>query len=67
MARGERYIRKYLTQEPEPYEPNHSRARWRLGQVLEKQGRKPEAIAEWQASVKLDPESPAKQELKRVK
>jgi hypothetical protein len=37
-----------------------------LGEALEKQGRKPEAIAEWQASVKLDPESPAKQELKKV-
>jgi len=67
LARGERYFRKYLTQEPEPYRPNHSQAHWRLGQTLEKQGRKPEAIAEFQSSVKLDPDSPAKQDLKRLK
>jgi tetratricopeptide (TPR) repeat protein len=65
-SRAERYFRKYLTQEPEPFGAKHSWAHWRLGQALEKQGRKPEAIAEWQASVKLDPESPAKQELKKV-
>jgi tetratricopeptide (TPR) repeat protein len=67
LARGERYFRKYLTQEPEPYRPNHSLAHWRLGQALEKEGRKPEAIAEFQAAVKLDPDSPARQDLKRLK
>jgi len=67
LARGERYFRKYLTQEPEPYTPNHWQTHWRLGQALEKQGRKPEAIAEFQASVKLNPDSPAKQDLKRLK
>jgi len=67
LARGERHFRKYLTQEPEPYSPNHSQAHWRLGQVLEKEGRKPEAIAEFQAAVKLDPDSPARQDLKRLK
>jgi len=67
VARGERYFRKYLTQEPEPYSPNHSQGHWRLGQVLEKEGRKPEAIAEFQAAVKLDPDSPARQDLKRMK
>jgi tetratricopeptide (TPR) repeat protein len=67
LARAERYFRKYLTQEAEPHAASHSRAHWRLGQVLEKQGRKADAIAEWQASVKLDPESPAKQDLKRTK
>jgi tetratricopeptide (TPR) repeat protein len=67
LARGERYFRKYLTQEPEPYSPNHSQAHWRLGLVLEKEGRKPEAIAEFQAAVKLDPDSPARQDLKRLK
>ena len=67
LARGERYFRKYLTQEPEPYTPSHSQAHWRLGQTLEKEGRKPEAIAEFQASVKLNPDSPAKEDLKRLK
>src|SRR5450432_978859 len=61
LARAERYFRRYLTQEPEPNTASHSRARWRLGQTLEKENRQPEAIAELQASVKLDPDSPARQ------
>ncbi len=67
LPRAEQYLRKYLGQEPEPDMPSHAVARWRLGQALEKQGRKPDAIAEYQASVNLDPNSPAKQELKRLK
>jgi len=67
LARAERYFRKYLTQEPEPFAPKWAAAHWRLGQVLEKEGRKADAIAEWQTAVKLNPESPAKQDLKRVK
>ncbi|HUI56390.1 MAG TPA: tetratricopeptide repeat protein [Bryobacteraceae bacterium] len=67
LARAERYFRKYLAQEPEPFAPKWAQAHWRLGQVLEKEGRKADAIAEWQEAVKLNPESPAKQDLKRVK
>jgi tetratricopeptide (TPR) repeat protein len=67
LARGERYLRQYLAQEPEPGFPGHAYTRWRLGLILEKQGRKPEAIAEQQNAVKLDPNSPAKQDLKRLK
>ncbi|HYW46094.1 MAG TPA: hypothetical protein VE959_24735 [Bryobacteraceae bacterium] len=66
-GRTERHFRKYLTQEPEPYRVKQWWVHWRLGQVLEKQGRKPEAIAEFQVSVELDPESPAKQDLKRLR
>jgi len=66
-SRAERYFRKYLTQEPEPFSAKPAFAHWRLGQALEKQGHKAEAIGEWQAAVKLDPECPAKQDLKRVK
>jgi tetratricopeptide (TPR) repeat protein len=67
LARAEGYIRKYLTQEPEPNSASHAQAHWRLGLVLEKQGRKAEAITELQTSVKMDPNSPAKQDLKRLK
>jgi hypothetical protein len=35
--------------------------------VFEKQGRKAEAIAELQTAVKIDANSPAKQDLKRLK
>jgi len=67
LARAEQYIRKYLGQEPEPNMPGHAEAHWRLGRVLEKQNHKPEAIAEYQAAVKMDADSPAKQDLKRLK
>jgi len=67
LARAERYFRKYLTQEPEPIAPTHSQTHWRLGLVLEQEGRKPDAIAELQAAVKLDSKSPAAQDLKRLK
>ena len=66
-ARGERYARRYLSQEPEPGSPGHAYARWRLGLILERSGRKPEAIAELESAVKLEPNSPAKQDLKRLK
>jgi tetratricopeptide (TPR) repeat protein len=67
LPRAERYFRKYLTQEPEPRTPSLAGAHWRLGLVLEQQGRKPEAIAELQQAVKLDVNSPAKADLKRLK
>ena len=66
LPRAERYLRHYLTQEPEPTSPNHAQAHLQLGRVLDKQGRRPEAIAEWQASVKLNPNSPAREELKKA-
>ena len=65
LPRAEQYIRKYLGQEPEPNMPSAAEAHWRLGHVLEKLNRKPEAIAEYQTAVKMDPESPAKQDLKK--
>jgi tetratricopeptide (TPR) repeat protein len=67
LPRAERYVRKYLSQDPELGFPSHATARWRLGLALEKMGRKSEAIAEYQASVKMDGNSPAKNELKRLK
>ncbi len=68
LPRAERYFRKYLTQEPEGNTPHLFAAHWRLGQALEKQGRKPEAIAEMETAVKLEPNfEPAKKDLKRLK
>ena len=66
LPRAERYLRKYLTQEPEPHTASLAAAHWRLGLTLEQQGRKPEAIAELQQAVKLDANSPAKADLKRL-
>jgi tetratricopeptide (TPR) repeat protein len=68
LARAEGYFRKYLTQEPEGSTPDLAAAHWRLALVLEKEGRKPEAIAELQASLKIRPDfEDAKKDLKRLR
>src|ERR1017187_4088159 len=68
LPRGERYLREYLTIEPEAGEPGWGGAHWRLGQVLEKEGKKTEAIAEMQEAVRLQPDfKPAKDDLNRLK
>jgi tetratricopeptide (TPR) repeat protein len=67
LPRAERYFRKYLTLEPEPMTPTLANAHWRLALVLEQQSRKPEAIAELQTALKIEPNSPAKADLKRLK
>jgi tetratricopeptide (TPR) repeat protein len=68
LPRAERYFRKYLAQEPEGSMPSHSRAQWQLGLALEKQGRKPEAIAALETAVRMDGSfEPAKKDLKRLK
>jgi tetratricopeptide (TPR) repeat protein len=68
LPRAERYFRKYLTREPEGGEPHHSAARWRLGLVLEKEGKKPEAIAEMEAALGAEPDfKEAREDLKRLK
>lgn len=66
--RAERYLRKYLTQEPEGGYPKLSRAHWRLAQVLEKAGRKPEAVAELEITTRMEPGfKPAADDLKRLR
>lgn len=68
LPRAERYFRKYLTQDPEGNSPHLAYAHWRLGLVLEKEGHKPEAVAEIQAGLKLEPDfEPAKKDLQRLK
>ena len=66
--RAERYLRKYVGQEPEGFAPRLAPAHWRLGLALEKLGRKQEAIREIAEAVRLDPTlEPAKKDLKRMK
>ena len=68
LPRAERYLRKYLAIEPEAESPDQASARWRLGQVLEKLGRKTEAIAELEAAIRLRPDlDGAAKDLKRLK
>lgn len=67
-ARAERYLRAYLAKPTEFGSPSHGGARWRLGQALEQQGKKSEAIAEIEQAVKLDPKlDDAKKDLKRLR
>jgi len=68
LGTAERYFRKYLAQEPEPDSPKLAEAHWQLGLTLEKEGRQPEAAAEIEAAVSMDPNfDRAKADLKRVK
>lgn len=64
---AESYFRKYLGQEPEALEPPLSKVHWRLGQLLQKQGRKAEARNEFQLALKLEPGlKEAQQDLKNL-
>jgi tetratricopeptide (TPR) repeat protein len=68
LPRAERYFRKYLTMEPEAGEPNFAAAHWRLALVLEKEGKKPEAVSELEEAIRLEPDfKQAKEDLKRLK
>src|SRR5262245_6123783 len=69
LDRAERYFRQYLEVEPEGSSvPSLAHAHWRLSNVLEKLGRKPEALAELETSLKLDPNlDDARKDLKRLK
>jgi len=66
LPRAERYLRKYLTQPPEPDAPSHAAAHWRLGNVLEKMGRTGEACRAYREAIRLDPKlEDARKDLKR--
>ena len=68
LLRAERYARKYLSQEPEPTASSHAVAHWRLGLVLEKEGRKADAVAEVETATKMDPNfTQAQKDLKRLR
>jgi tetratricopeptide (TPR) repeat protein len=68
LPRAEALLRRYLGREVEGGAPSHAAARWRLGQVLEKQGRRAEALAELETALKLDPAlKGAQADLKRLK
>jgi tetratricopeptide (TPR) repeat protein len=67
LPRSERYLRKYMGQEAEGNAASLPEAHWRLGQVLDKLGRRPEAIAELNTAVKMNPYlDAAKKDLKRL-
>ena len=66
-ARGEELLRKYLTYTPKENEPSMARAHYWLGQIFEKQGKKAEAKASFETSLKLNPnQKDVAEALKRV-
>jgi tetratricopeptide (TPR) repeat protein len=67
LARAEDYFRRYLTSDPEGGEPTLAHAHWRLGLVLEKEGRKPQAVSELRSALELNPNlNGAKKDLSRL-
>jgi tetratricopeptide (TPR) repeat protein len=65
---AEKSLRNYLTQPPEAGAPPLAAAHWRLGQILEKAGRRDEARKELQTAVQLEPNlKDAQQDLKRLR
>jgi tetratricopeptide (TPR) repeat protein len=66
--RAERYLRKYLGQEPEGATPKLAYAHWRLGTMYAKAGKKDQAIAEIETCLHSEPNfEPAKKDLKALK
>jgi len=67
LGRAERWFRGYLEVDPEPGQPSRAHAHWRLAQVLEKQGRRQDAVSQLQAALRLRPDlQEAKKDLKRL-
>jgi tetratricopeptide (TPR) repeat protein len=64
---AEALLREYLAQQPEGQAPSYAGAHWRLGLVLEKQGRKADAVRELQIAVQMDGSlDVAKKDLRRL-
>jgi Tetratricopeptide repeat len=68
LTRAERYFRKYLSQDPEADSPSLAETHWRLGLVLEDEGRKGEAMTEIETAIRMDPNlEKANVDLKRIR
>lgn len=68
LARAEAYLRKYMAAEPEGRAPTPGEARWTLGLIYEKLGRKSDAATELMAALRLQPDlEAARRDLKRMR
>lgn len=66
--RAERYLKKYLAQEPEGGAPQQGHAHWQLGVLMLNEGNKRGALSELETSVNLLPDfRPAADDLKRAR
>jgi tetratricopeptide (TPR) repeat protein len=67
LPRAERYLRQYLSREPEAGAPTYGTVHWKLGLVLEKQGRRADAASELRAAAAQNSNDPAfKKDFKRI-
>src|SRR6266511_146183 len=67
LARAERYLRKYLMQQPEAGAPTQASAHWKLGLVLEKLGHLSDAAIELRAAATEKARDPAfKSDFRRI-
>jgi tetratricopeptide (TPR) repeat protein len=67
FPRAEHYLWDYLGQPNEGLEPDMAAAHWELGRILEKQGRRQDALQQVQTAVKLDPRlDGARKDLRRL-
>ena len=65
--RAERYLQKYLTQQPEGRQATHAQAHWLLADLYKREGRKSDAMRELQTALRLQPDFPkAKQDLTQL-
>jgi tetratricopeptide (TPR) repeat protein len=68
LPRAEKYLARYVGQDPEGREPDRGQAKWLLATLYEKNGRTPDAIRELEAAVRMSPDfEPAKKDLKRLR
>ena len=68
LPRAEAYFRRFVGGEPEGEKPDLAHAHWRLALVLEKEGRKSDAAAEFEAALRLRPDfKEARSDLKRLR
>ena len=68
LERAEQELKMFLAAPPRENAPRPAGAHWRLGMVYEKQGKKEEAKAEYQAALALDPDfADAKKSLAKLK
>ena len=68
LVRAEKYLAHYVRQDTEGREPDRGQAKWLLAALYEKNGRKPDAIRELEAAVRMSPDfEPARKDLKRLR
>jgi len=56
LEKAENCFKAYVARWPEDGDPTLANGYWRLGQVYEKEGKKDLAAAQWERSLKLDPQ-----------